>query len=580
MNKTVTINISGIIFHIEEDAYDKLSKYLNTIKGYFTNNESGNEIIADIEARIAELLQAKVSQFKQVVLMNDVDEVINALGKPEEFGIENDEKNSTKENTSQTFTEPIKKRMYRDPDEKAIGGVCSGVAHYFDVDVVWIRLATFLLIFFGGVSLWVYIILWIVIPEAKTTADKLAMRGERINIDNISKSLKEEMEGLKSRMNDGSKNMSSFTRNGMDRVGDIIGAVFRVFGRIVGAFLVFIAVIIMFGLMSTVFGFSFAGDSAEFNDWINIIFINRSHYWLGFIGLILTVGVPAFMLLYGGFKLLFRIKYSNRWLNISAGLIWLIGFIMATYASVKIASDFSESSKYKENKTVMASAETYTISAIEGEQLLSLYKIDDVSFGDHSEHHFNKSEYTIGTLNNKKVIVGSPNLRIVASTNDKIEIVINKKARGKEKRLAYDRAKEITYNYKLDSTKVILDELFYLSEDQKFRFQEIEILVKVPKDKIIYLDHSLMNIIYDADNITNTYTQDMLNRRWKMTDKGLECIDCNGLEKEDDSQGQKVVMDEHGINIKGKGTHIVIDEKGLKINNHRVKEKEESNKEN
>ena len=571
MNKTVTINISGIIFHIEEDAYDKLSKYLNTIKGYFTNNESGNEIIADIEARIAELLQAKVSQFKQVVLMNDVDEVINALGKPEEFGIENDEKNSTKENTSQTFTEPIKKRMYRDPDEKAIGGVCSGVAHYFDVDVVWIRLATFLLIFFGGVSLWVYIILWIVIPEAKTTADKLAMRGERINIDNISKSLKEEMEGLKSRMNDGSKNMSSFTRNGMDRVGDIIGAVFRVFGRIVGAFLVFIAVIIMFGLMSTVFGFSFAGDSAEFNDWINIIFINRSHYWLGFIGLILTVCVPAFMLLYGGFKLLFRIKYSNRWLNISAGLIWLIGFIMATYASVKIASDFSESSKYKENKTVMASAETYTISAIEGEQLLSLYKIDDVSFGDHSEHHFNKSEYTIGTLNNKKVIVGSPNLRIVTSTNDKIEIVINKKARGKEKRLAYDRAKEITYNYKLDSTKVILDELFYLSEDQKFRFQEIEILVKVPKDKIIYLDHSLMNIIYDADNITNTYTQDMLNRRWKMTDKGLECIDCNGLEKEDDSQGRKVVMDEHGINIKGKGAHIVIDEKGVKINNHRVK---------
>ncbi|MBK7818612.1 MAG: PspC domain-containing protein [Sphingobacteriaceae bacterium] len=104
--------------------------------------------------------------------------------------------------------------MFRDPDEKAIGGVCSGVAHYFDIDVVWIRLATFLLIFFGGISLWVYIVLWIVIPEAKTTADRLAMRGEPINIDNISRSFKDEMDGVKNRMNDGFKNAGQHSRNG------------------------------------------------------------------------------------------------------------------------------------------------------------------------------------------------------------------------------------------------------------------------------------------------------------------------------------------------------------------------------
>ena len=569
MNKTVTINISGIIFHIEEDAYDKLSKYLNTIKGYFTSKESGNEIVADIEARVAELLQTKVNAFKQVVLMSDVDDVINALGKPEEFGIEGEEKTASQEQSNQTYSEPIKKRMFRDPDEKAIGGVCSGVAHYFDVDVVWIRLATFLLIFFGGVSLWVYIILWIVIPEAKTTADRLAMKGERVNIDNISRSFKDEMDGVKNRMNDGFKNASSLTRTGIDRLGDAIGGIFKIIGRLIGAFLIFIAVVIMFGLMSTIFGFSFAGDSAEFNDWIDIVFLDRSHYWLGFIGIVITIGVPAFMLLYGGFKMLFKIKFSNRWLNISAGLVWFVGFIMATYAGVKTASDFSESSKFKESTNIPTSSESFTISAVTGNHLLSLYKIDNFGFDGDSDHHFDHSDYTIGTLENKKVIVGTPKLRIVSSASDKIEVIINKKARGKEKRIAYNRAKEIRYLYQADSTKLNLFALFYSNGDQKFRVQEIDILVKVPKGKTIYLDNSLKRIINDVDNVTNTYDQDMLGRRWKMTDRGLECVDCDGIDmNSEDDDDKHVMINRDGVQVKEKdGTKITIDEKGIVIKN-------------
>jgi phage shock protein PspC (stress-responsive transcriptional regulator) len=569
MNKTVTINISGIIFHIEEDAFEKLSKYLSTIKGYFSKNESGNEIIADIEARIAELLQAKVSQYKQVVLMMDVDDVINALGKPEEFGIEQEEPTAEKQNQQTYSTEPIKRRLFRDPDEKAIGGVCSGLAHYFDIDIVWIRLATFLLIFFGGVSLWVYIILWIVIPEARTTADRLAMRGERVNIDNISKQFKDEMDGVKHRMQDGFKSASHATNTAADRVAMILGTIFKIIGRIMGAFLIFIAIFIMIGLMSTIFGFSVAGSSADFNDWINLIFLDRSHYWLGFIGLIIAVGVPAFMLLYGGIKLLFKIKYSNRWLNIAAGLVWLIGFIMVTYAGVKTASDFSESSKYKEVRSISTSVPVFSISAVSAEQLVSQLHIEDIDAMDDGKHHFNKKDYEIGDLNGKKVVVGYPRLRIISATTDKIEVVINKKARGLEKRTAYDRAKEISYNYNLDSTNLKLDEIFHMSEEQKFRVQEIEIIVKVPKDKTIYLDASLKNLIYDVDNITNTYDQDMLRRRWKMTEKGLECVDCDGIENlsEKEVEVEKVIINEDGINVKDEhGNHVVIDENGININ--------------
>ena len=96
MNKTVTINISGIIFHIEEDAYETLSKYLLTIKSYFSKADGGTEIMSDIEARIAEMLQSKTSAVKQVVLMTDVDFVMENMGKPEEFGGDSSDSNIRK----------------------------------------------------------------------------------------------------------------------------------------------------------------------------------------------------------------------------------------------------------------------------------------------------------------------------------------------------------------------------------------------------------------------------------------------------------------------------------------------------
>ena len=153
MNKTVTINISGIIFHIEEDAFDKLSKYLSTIKGYFSKADGGSEIMSDIEARIAEMLQSKTSPVKQVVLMSDVDFVMDSMGKPEEFAGEASENTTASNENTDSYAstdngEPIKKRLHRDGDSKVLGGVCSGIGHYFGIDPVWIRIALLLMFFF------------------------------------------------------------------------------------------------------------------------------------------------------------------------------------------------------------------------------------------------------------------------------------------------------------------------------------------------------------------------------------------------------------------------------------------------
>lgn len=599
MNKTVTINISGIIFHIEEDAFEKLSKYLNTIKGYFSSTEGGSEIMSDIEARIAEMLQTKINAVKQVVLMADVDAVIEAMGRPEEFAEGNSENyaNTSEDNTAYS-SEPIKKRMFRDPDNKAVAGICAGIAAYFDVDVVWIRLAMFLLIFFGGVSLWVYIILWIVIPEAKTTADKLAMRGEKIDINNISKTVKEEAEQLKKRMEKYGTNFRNHpdTRNFFDKLVDFfkefIVLFSKFFVRIVGLVLLFFGIVFMLGLMSTVFGFSVVGNNTEFNDWINLLFIDRSHYTLGLIGITLALGIPVLMMIYGGVKLLFRIHYSNRWLNLSAGLVWLAGFLIALYVGITTGKDFGNPGKIKAQIQVQQSDTVYlslnpATNVKQNMKFYDHYEEDEnlsIKYDRHSHRNSHRdNDYVIVKEGERKVIVGYTSLNIVPSLTENFELYVIKKARGEDKRAAIDRAKVIEYKVSQTGNKITFDEVFTVAGEEKFRMQDVQVILKVPRNKVIHLDKSLEHFISDVENVTNTYDEDMVNRRWIMGPKGLQCIDCEGLDAEEvdviehpepkfdpgkvqvNAHNADVKIDEEGIKIKSKDGDVNINEKGIHI---------------
>lgn len=198
MNKTVTINLSGIVFHIDEDAFDILKIYLEKIKSYFAQNEGRDEIMNDIEYRIAEIFQSKINDRNQVIVTADIDEVVGILGKPEDFG-ESAEGTSESKSTEPTAT-PKHRRLYRDTENSVLGGVCNGLGHYFDVDPVWFRLAFVLALFIFSTGILIYIILWIIIPKANTIAEKYEMRGEKVNISDIEKNIKEQIDCLKKRL--------------------------------------------------------------------------------------------------------------------------------------------------------------------------------------------------------------------------------------------------------------------------------------------------------------------------------------------------------------------------------------------
>jgi len=192
MKKTLTINISGTVFHIEEDAYEALNKYMVILKEYFGKDEEGKEIIADIEARIAEIFTEKTGEKNQAVTLEWVEELIETLGTPENFTEEVGEEEPLAGQQSR------KRKLYRDPEQTVIAGVCGGLAAYFNMDPVVIRLIVVLLVMLtSGAGILVYIILWIIVPRALTTTQRLEMKGEEVTVENIEKFLKNEMNAVK-----------------------------------------------------------------------------------------------------------------------------------------------------------------------------------------------------------------------------------------------------------------------------------------------------------------------------------------------------------------------------------------------
>jgi phage shock protein PspC (stress-responsive transcriptional regulator) len=184
MKKTITINLGGIVFHIDEDAYQVLDKYLKTLGDFYSGDPASSEILEDIEARMAELFRERLD--REVITLENAEEVIGILGYPEDL-IEEDPSAVYEQVQHSRY-----RRIYRDPDNRILGGVCGGLGAYFNIDPLVFRLLFVVITLAGGAGVLLYIIFWIVVPEAKTTAQKLEMRGKPVNVSNIGKTVKEE----------------------------------------------------------------------------------------------------------------------------------------------------------------------------------------------------------------------------------------------------------------------------------------------------------------------------------------------------------------------------------------------------
>lgn len=506
MKKTFTVNISGTVFHIDEDAYFVLNDYLESIKHHFATTEGREEIIADFENRICEMLQERIENGKQVITIDDVEKVIEVLGVPEDF--EEEDKASTHKRNSENREA---KRLYRDPDHKLIAGVCAGLGAYFHTDPLWFRLAFVISMFpMLGTSILVYVILWVVIPEATTTADKLRMRGEKVNIKNIEKSIKEEISDLKDKFKDFTKEAKRTVKkksvehqSELERIG---GVLFRILEVLIKVVLIFVGVILTLVGISLIIAFILfffdTGHHVLFLDSESFTFSFSTIYDLIFgpsgynpvlqFGLLTFLGIPLIMLLFAGIKLIFGIR-NTRTISIIALSLWIAGLVITSVFSFKYIKDFHHEGSHQEMIEMMPPLG----------QVLYLDVKNDHRFNEILEEHehlvIDEDDFIISTIK-EDPFYGIPDLTIKQYKGSLILLEINYEAYGRSIRKAKQRAENIIYHLEQTDEGFIFDPYFKIPEDDVWRLQDMQMVLSVPEGTFIQTSTNLQSILNNDDH--------------------------------------------------------------------------------
>ena len=520
MKKTVNINLGGIIFHIDEDAFEKLNAYLSRIKLHYKDEEGCEEIASDIEARIAELVQEKNLQ---IISISDVDSIISIMGEPEAYEESEGEASTQEETKGNSSTKKTKKRIYRDKDNEVIGGVCSGIAAYFNIDPVIIRLLALVGMFAGGGVL-VYLILWAIIPEAKTTAEKLQMKGETVNAENIKKTIQKEFDNLKTTVEninaEGHKNKAkNIFQKIISFFLNIIGYIFKFIGKFIGVILLIMGVSLCFMIAANLFGsgtnmIHINGNNVSplnLNQYFPLLFNGTQLSGISIAGLALFIGVPVVQIIWLAIRILFSIPKQSATTRTIMASSWTIGVIILFYVGSKTTTHFQ--------------SESYATIAIELESSSDTLTIE-LSDNDYFNTHQRSTSYHFDEELNS-LLTTEVNLDIQKSKTDQFELKIKKSANGESQKQAKINAGKIDYDYFHEDDNLIFNNYFSITSGEAFRFQALELIVYVPEGKTVYLDNSVKHFIYNIENTSDTYDKRMVNHHWRMTSSELDCLDCN-----------------------------------------------------
>lgn len=550
MNKTTNIHLAKTLYSLDETAYKELKSYLDQLALLFNKTDGAKDILEDIEARIAELFTERKVNERYVISVEDVEEVILILGKPED--LIDDENDEIKEGS----TEP--KKLFRDPDDRFLGGVAGGLGHYFGIDSVWIRLI-FLILFFssvGGVSP-VYVLLWILIPEAKTTADKLKMKGESVNVSNIKKKIKEELDQVSNSVKDidydGIEDkLKKKSKIFLDFILQISKVLIRILRVTLGVFILFISSFTLLGLLiGTIIGSVFS------------TFIPHEMLQLGLsldipfmlIGLftILIIGIPFVFLFTLGLRLISTSKtIMGKTSRIVLLGVWILSLITLIVFGLYETKSFAIKGKNSQSESWESPAA----------DTLKIYLNDEKKYTE-----------TVTLFNNYTIVTNESgdNFRLDKDIqldfevidNKKTVITIDKNAHGWSQKKALENAQNIAYLYEYYDSQLILDPYWISPAEQKINPQDIKITLSVPEGKYIYLDTEVASLLaYNIKNDQNYYRKRIAGHLWKMEKGTLVCQDCLPT-------SGKLEIKESGfdLNVTNKKTRleVTLDEKGLTV---------------
>ncbi|WP_051907766.1 PspC domain-containing protein [Flavimarina sp. Hel_I_48] len=516
MNKTININLAGLFFHIDEDAYAKLQRYLEAIKRSFTDAEGREEIIQDIEARIAELFTERIKNERQVIGNLEVDQVIEIMGQPEDYRIDEDIFEDEQPKAA-PYTSTHTKKLYRDVENSYLGGVGSGLGHYLGVPPVWIRVLLVLLAFFtsGGFAL-LYIGAWIFLPAAKTTAQKLEMRGEPVNIDNIQRKVKEGFDTVADSVKNADfqkygNQAKKSAGNAADGISKFVVVLLTVLAKVIGILLIIIGGSTIVGLFIGLFTAGTLGFiNGGMSEYVGLFNSSSIPFWVLSLLAFFAMAIPFFAVFYLGLKILVtNLKRMSWGMKITLIIVWLVSVVILSAVGIKQAIDFSQRSSTTQTELLAINpADTLRVqmqvagdAGSNGNGLFVVVDNDGKPFASFGDIDFS----------------------IKKSADSSYSLELIKKARGYSSTAAREHANEIIYPFDLQNNVLTLPQTFRIAEGATFRAQELELVLFVPENGNVFIDSNSKDFLSQHTGLMN---HKLTNRYLTLKSGKLICAGC------------------------------------------------------
>ena len=520
MNKTVTVNIGGFSFVINETAFNLLQRYLNKIERKLSGDFE--EIMQDIESRIAELLKERLGELREVVDESDIEYIQSVMGTPEDF--EDEDSGQSEYEPYEDMDAGPEKALFRDTDNAMLGGVCSGLAKYFNIDPLVMRIIFIFFAVFLGSGILIYIILLIVIPEAKTTAQKLRMNGEAVNLESIKSHFNKLGNDLNSRIK--SKQFSKKVNTATSKTVETVSNVAKIFGTLVGV------AFTIAGIVSVVFLTLYVTGSSEIvpftsvivadnlYDFLTVLFPSTLFVNMALLSLIFVVGLPLISMIYLGLKLVFNIKTKiPTSIKVASGIVFGVAFSFLCIALVRTGMDFSHDGVNRSRIETSDISNQLDIKILNGDEIFL-----------ESESEYGCCQYM--SITERQIALKEVNL-YVREGSDSSNFVIKTTAisQGMTENKASTLAKSIDYSVELKDSTLIIPSYFLINKDDKFRAQRIRVVIEVPPGKSLKFDdnmHHVNCIIDDSDYYSRRYyhKRKLNNAVWRSVDGEMECEQC------------------------------------------------------
>lgn len=487
----------GSVFNIEEEAYALLQDYLDKIRQNLSNEEGCDEIMEDIEMRIAELFHERIRSGKEVVTQHDIQEIKAVLGDPTDFATEEE---SGIRNEQTVPDDQKTRRLFRDRDSGTIGGVCSGLGHYFDIDVLIFRLIFLVLFLLFGSGILLYIVLMLFIPEAKTTAEKLKMRGEPVNLDNIKNHFNQFAETISEKANSTkiTDNLRNAVESGM-RHGTIV---LNIISKIIGIAFSLAGLILFILLTNLLFRdtglipFIGEGNIPDIYTAIEIGFNSNNWTFLIFTCIILVTLIPVLSLIITGFRLITKNRTRTKEIAWIFSITWTLAAATLFIYSLGIVNDMKDG-KYIKEIIVLAEPSS---------QEIIVDVLDDNEFSNHFDPNRGIIAPELIKSNEESIYLGINELSIVsASDTGNFELILYKHARGKNEQAAIERSERIVYQLKTEGNKLFLPAYCSYPIEDKIRGQYLHFTLMVPMGKKVKFGPKIERLKLYKENYETLY---------------------------------------------------------------------------